>query len=456
MEDALAPDIHAMIESRDFAKLKSAVRDMEIHDLTDLLGALEGDELAMVFRLLPQSQAAEVFGDLDFDKQEELMSALSAEKVADILQNMPPDERTELLEELPGEVAQRLLASLRGKELSVARRLLAYPEDSVGRLMTPEYVGVKPDWTVTRVLEHIREAAPEVETLNVLYVVGDGGKLIDEVPLERIILAGPDQTVRELMDEQVASLQAAEDQEAAVEMFKKYDAVALPVVNNQGVLVGIVTFDDVMDVAEEEGTEDFQKAVGMEPLEAGYFATGFGSMLAKRLPWLALLLVAQTLATTALIGFNAIPLFATLVLFMPLINSPAGNTGSQTAGLMIRGLALQEMATGDWWKVLLRELARGLALGVALAAMGWVVSLLFARSLDLGDYPPEHIASAVAMALVAAVTLANVVGAMLPLFFKRVGLDPAVTSGPFIASLMDVSGILIYFSIGTAVLKLTE
>ena len=457
MKSPLQPDIHSMIEARDFASLKAGLREMEAHALAELLGGLEDEDLAMVFRLLPQGPAAEIFGALEIEQQEKLISVLSSEKVAAIVSDMPPDDRTELLEELPGEIAQRLLQSLRGDELRIARSLLAYPEDSIGRLMTPEYVAVRPEWTAEQVLAHLRKVAPTKETLYIVYVVDERGKLLDEIPLERIILAEPAQQVSQLMDETVASLNASEDQEAAVEIFKKYDAVALPVVNRQGILVGIVTFDDVMDVAEEENTEDFQKMAGMGALEYSYFGTGFMGILRKRLPWLVLLLFAQMLTTLALTSYNALPLFALLVIFVPLINSPAGNTGSQTAGLMIRSLAVQEVALRDWHRILAREVLRGLVLGLALAAIGCFAAFVFAplasAALDRAQLP--HVALSVALAITAAVTLANVIGSMLPFFFKWVGLDPAVTSGPFIASVMDISGIVIYFSIATTLLAVS-
>ena len=453
LSSAQQPEIHALIEAKDFATLKSALSDMEIHDLAELLARLKDEDLAVAFRLLPQDRAGDILGDLEYEQQEELLTTLSSEKVAAILNEMPPDDRTELLEELPGELSQRLLADLRGEERQIARSLLAYPEDSVGRLMTPEYVAIRPEWTIRQVLDHIRTVGEETETLHVLYVVDERGMLLDALTLEQLVLADPARLVSDLMDELAPSLQASEDQESAVELLKKYDAIALPVVNRQGVLVGIVTHDDVLDVAEEEDTEDMQKMAGMAALEGSYFSTGYFQILAKRLPWLLLLLAAQTLTTTALTQYHALPLFAVLVIFMPLINSPAGNTGSQMAGLMIRSLAVAEMSPADWWKVLLRELARGLTLGVILAAAGFIAALLFARAIAAGP-PPQQIALAVAMAMFVAVTLANIVGSMMPLIFKRIGLDPAVTSGPFIASVMDIAGIVIYFSIGTAMLSL--
>ena len=449
----LRPEIHDLVERKNFAELKKVIREMEVHDLTELLGDLEGEDLAVVFRLLPADEAADIFGDLDLEHQEVLLATLSTERVAAILNDMPPDERTELLEELPGELAQRLLSTLRGEELQIARSLLAYPEDSIGRLMTPEYVAIRPDWSIERVLAHLRKVAGEKETFNVLYVVDEHSKLLDEVYLEQVVLAEPDETVRDLMDEQVASLRAREDQETAIDDFNKYEAIALPVVNNRDVLVGIVTWDDVMDVVEEEDTEDIQRMVGMGVLEASYFGTGFAAMVRKRLPWLVMLLAAQTLTTIALLGFDKLPVFAVLVLFVPLVNSPAGNTGTQMAGLMIRGLAVAEINLGDWWRVLVRELTQGLTLGLVLAGLGFVAAWVFSSYAHV-KIDASHIALSVSVAIALAVTLANLIGSMLPFVFKRIGLDPAVTSGPFIASLMDVSGILIYFTIATTVLAL--
>ncbi len=456
VEPVLQPEIREMVEQKRFSALKAAIRDMEVHDLVELLTNLEGEDLAVLFRLLPADEAADIFGDLEIEQQEGLLETLSTEKMAAILNDMPPDERTELLEELPGELAQRLLNSLRGEQLQIARSLLAYPEDSIGRLMTPEYVAVRADWTIGEVLDHIRKVGQDVETLNVLYVVDGHGHLLDELTLQQLVLTGPQQTVRGIMDEQVASLHAADDQESAIELFMKYEAVALPVVNSRDVLVGIVTVDDVIEVAEEEGTEDFQMMAGMAALESSYFATGFWRMLGKRLPWLAMLLAAQTLTTVALLGFDKLPLFAVLVLFVPLINSPAGNTGTQMAGLMIRGLAVAEVEMRDWFRVLMRELVNGLSLGIVLGVLGFIAARVFSGFVEApsgaAQVNPLHIATSVSISIAIAVTTANILGSMLPFFFKRVGLDPAVTSGPFIASLMDVTGILAYFSIASTVL----
>ncbi len=440
IKEIIQPEIRMLIEQRDFASLKRTLNEMDLHDVVDALDDISPDDLGVAFRMLRRDRAAEVFGDLRIEQQEKLLSMLTSERVADIINEMPPDERTEMLEELPGQLAQRLLSSLKGEELRIARTLLAYPEESVGRLMTPEYVAVRPNWPIEKVMAHIRKVAPKKETLNVIYVVDDRWRLLDEIRLEDLVLADPQSRVEELMDKQFAALSAWDDREDAIEFFKKYDVVALPVVNSEGILVGIVTIDDVMDVVEEETTEDFQKMVAIEALEGGYFQTSYFDMIRKRLPWLMLLLGGEILTVVALKGFTR--LVAMLAFFMPLINATAGNTGTQMAGLMIRGLAVQEMDVGDWLRVFRLEFLRGLTLGIILAGLVAIIVLAFGE--------PMQIAISVAVAMLTAVTFANVMGSTLPFLFKRIGVDPAVTSGPFIASMMDVSSVLIFFSIATA------
>ncbi len=441
--------IHAWIESRQFGQLKAALMGMDVHDVTDLLGHLrDAQELGVAFRMLPTDRAAEVLSELELEQQEDLLTTLSSSLVSDILNEMPPDDRTELLEELPGQLAQRLMSQLPGDQRAIAMSLLAYPEDSIGRLMTPEYVAVRKHWTVEQVLRQIRRMAGRRETIYVVYVVDNDWRLLDDLNLENIVRAEPEQQVSELMDGLCSSLVATDDQEMAVEAFKKYDTLALPVVDRQGTLVGIVTFDDVMDVQEEESTEDMQRMAGMTPIEESYLSASFAQMLRKRLPWLGVLMLVETLAVMVLKGYDA--LLATLSLFMPLINATAGNTGNQVASLMIRSFAVAEITPRDWWRVLLRELVRGLCMGVVLAVLAGGIVIPFGL---------EHswaVAFAVSMAMLAAVALANMLGAMLPFVFQRIGVDPAVTSGPFIACLMDVGSILIFFSIASSVLHIVE
>jgi magnesium transporter len=447
--EVLQPDISELIENKEFAALKSALLSMEVHDLAELLDELEDETLGVCFRLLPWRVAAEVVAELDLDQQERLLQMLSSQRMAAIFGEMAPDDRTDLLEELPDQLAQRMLYSLRGEMLTTAKRLLAYPEDSIGRLMTPEYVAIREEWPVSRVLEHLRQVGKDKETLNVLYVIDKEGKLLDDIRLERLILAGPDETVGSLMDRQCPSLLVTDDREEAIDLFMKYDQVAMPVVTRHGVLVGIVTVDDVMDVAEEEITEDFQKMSAVDALDTSYYRTTHLDMLRKRLPWLMLLFVAEVFTVVALDRFQAgidPGLVLLMTSFVPLINACAGNTGSQMSGLMIRSLAVDEVETGDWMGVLGREVLRGLMLGGVLGVMAFVTVLVFGR--------PIALAVGTGLAMILVMTAANLLGSMLPFLFLRLGIDPAVTSAPFIASLMDISAIMIYFTIAVGITQL--
>ncbi len=461
--NAIQPEIRELIAAKEFATLKEYLIALDSPDVAELAGDLDGEELGVVFRLLPTEIAAEVFALLELEKQERLLEVLSGEALADILNEMSPDDRTELLEELPDDVAARLIGSLSPDERRVAIDLLQYPEESVGRLMTPEFVAIEADATVRGVLDHLREVAPQKETINVLYVVDSAGRLVDDIRLEDLVLAEPDAVVGDIIDRHPVSLSATADREEAVDIIKKYDAVALPVVDAAGLLVGIVTIDDAMDVAEEEDTEDFQKMAGVAALEEPYFATTYGEMLRKRLPWLAMLFAAEILTVLALTNFQNtlnVAMFALIVLFMPLVNATAGNTGSQMAGLVIRGLAVREMEPGHWWRILMRELALGGTMGVILGMLGVAAAMILlslsqagAAASDASQWPN---ALAVGVSIASAVIVANIAGAMIPLLFKRLGMDPAVTSGPFLASIMDITGVMIYFSIASGMLVVLQ
>ncbi len=446
---ALEPEIRELLVRKDFTTLKGALRELEPPDIAELLEEFEGEDQALLFRLLGREKAAEVFSLLAIETQEDLIARLSQASVAHILNEMTPDDRTELLEELPGELAQRLMTSLRGDELAIARTLLNYPPDSVGRIMTPEFVAVRPDWTVEKLLEHIRNVAALKETVHHLYVVDEHSRLLDHIGLEEVVLAPPGSKVADLMSgpTEEPALQAHWPQQDAVEVFKKYDMGALPVVNSQGVLVGLVTSDDMLDLQEEIDTEDIQRLAAVAPMESSYLHTSSLKMMGKRLPWLVFLLFAELLTALAIASFETVfqENLVLFVLFMPLLNATAGNVGSQMAALIVRGMALQEVDVEDWLPVCLRELALGLGMGSVLAALAYGTALLFGR--------PWFVGFALALAMVAAITVANLAGALIPFLLKRLRFDPAVTSTPLIASLMDVLSVVIYFSIALASLR---
>ena len=356
MAATLTPEeVSEALRRRDFAALRREFADRFPGDVAELIGSLDEEARALLFRVLPRQQAADVFEYLPPEEQERLIKALGREHVAEILNTMSADDRTALLEELPAAVTRQLLALLTAEERAVARQLLGYPEDSIGRLMTPDFLAVGRDWTVRETLEHIRRHGRDSETLNVIYVVDAQGKLVDDLRMRQLLLAEPESRISAIMDGHFVALCATDDQERAVRVFSEYDRVAFPVTDTSGVLLGIVTVDDVIDVIEEEVTEDIHKIGGMEALEQPYMQVGYAEMLRKRLGWLVLLFLGQMLTLETLTLFSRqIEQALVLVLFLPLIISSGGNSGSQAATLVIRALALGELNLDDWWRVVRR------------------------------------------------------------------------------------------------------
>ncbi|MFH0794539.1 MAG: magnesium transporter [bacterium] len=450
----LLPEIEDMIRAKDFAGLREAMADLRPPDVGELIEELPEEDQAVIFRILPRQVAAQVFEYLAVEAQESLLKSLGREQVGEILNAMAPDDRTALLEELPAEATKRLLALLTPDELVVAKKLLGYPEDTIGRLMTPDYVAIKESWTVSQVLDHVRTHGRASETLNILYVIDEKGTLLDEIRSREFLLAPLDKKVSELMDRTFVSLKATDDQEKAVETFRKYDMTALPVTDSGGVLVGIVTVDDVFDVATEEATEDFQKIGGMAALEYPYLEAGFGEMLTKRAGWLVVLFLGEMLTATAMAYFEEeLEKALVLALFVPLIISSGGNSGSQAATLVIRALSIGEVALRDWWRVMRRELVSGLTLGAILGLIGFLRVIIWSRFTDIYGTHAYGVGLTVGVTLVGVVMFGTLAGSMLPLVLKRVGVDPATASAPFIATLVDVTGLIIYFGSATIILK---
>ncbi|MGE5073657.1 MAG: magnesium transporter [Anaerolineae bacterium] len=443
-----------LIEARDFAGLRELIRNWHPGDLADLMEPLSPEKEAIVFRLLPRDQAAKVFTYLPEHRQQQLLKALAHREVADLLNAMSPDDRTSLLEELPATATQRLLNSLSPEERAVAAQLLGYPEDSVGRLMTPDFVRVRPKWTVKHALEHFRRYGKDSETMSMIYVIDDTGKLVDDLRLRQFLLASPDARISDLMDSRFIALKATDDQETALAAFKDTDLNALPVTDTDGVLLGIVTVDDILDVAEEEATEDIQKIGGSEALDEPYMRISLPRMVRKRASWLIILFLSEMLTATAMGRFETeIARAVILSIFVPLVISSGGNSGSQASTLIIRAMAVGEVHLRDWWRVMRREILSGLSLGAILGVIGFIRISTWA--LLFHTYGPHWalLALTVGLALVGIVLWGSLAGSMLPFLLRRFGIDPATSSAPFVATLVDVSGLIIYFTVAGIVLR---
>jgi magnesium transporter len=450
----IGQEIQEMISLRDFSSLKEVVSDWPPADIADMIEKLPENDQAILFRLLPKKLATNVYEHLELEVRKRLLRAMAQEQVAAILNEMAPDDRTALLEELPSTTVLQLLQQLSPAERMVTRSLLGYPENSVGRLMTPDFVAIHPEMNVDQVLRYVREHGKDSETLNVLYVIDDNGKLLDGIRAREFLLSPVDKTTSELMRGIVIALNATDDQETAVDMFRKHGRYALPVIDSEGHLIGIVTIDDVLGVADEEATEDIQKFGGMEALEKPYLNTPLLQMVKKRAGWLVILFVGEMLTATAMGYFEKeIARAVVLALFVPLIISSGGNSGSQAATLIIRAMALAEITLADWWKVMRREIISGLMLGIVLGSIGFLRIVLWSLVFHL--YGPHWplVALAVGLSLIGVVMWGALSGSMLPFILRKFGVDPATSSAPFVATLVDVTGLLIYFTVAFFILK---
>jgi magnesium transporter len=456
----LAPEIRGLIDARNFGALRELFSDWPPADVADVILDLPEDEQVIVFRVLPAAVAADLFEYIGIEEQQTLLRAMAHEQVGAILNEMSPDDRTALLEELPSAAARQLIRLLTPDERRVATALLGYPEYSVGRLMTPDFISVPEDWTVQQVLDYVREFGRDSETLNIIYVVDERGKLIDDVRIREFLLRPLATKVSEIRDQNFVALKVNDSQEEALNVFRKYDRAALPVVDSSGVLVGIVTSDDMLDVAEEEATEDIQKIGGMEALDEPYMRISLWKMVRKRAGWLVVLFLGEMLTATAMANYqDEIAKAVVLALFLPLIISSGGNSGSQASTLIIRAMALGEVTLRDWWRVASRELRAGLSLGAILGAIGaarvMIWSFIGEKYMHREIYGPHWplVAATVGIALVGVVLWGSLSGSMLPFVLRRVGADPATSSAPFVATLVDVTGLVIYFSIALLIMR---
>jgi magnesium transporter len=451
----LQPELVELIQKRDFAQLREILCDFPAPDLAEILTDLGSEDEAILLRILPRELAAQVFEYLSLAEQELLVQALGNEQVAQIVNDLSPDDRTALLEELPATVTQKLLNLLSPRERKIAADLLGYPKESIGRRMTPEYVAIQHSWTVGEVLEHLRKVGKDRESFNQLYVVDQRGRLVDSVRLRNLVVNSLDTPVEQLFDHAPLALHAADDQETAVAAFKKYDRTILPVLDSNEVLVGVVTVDDVLDVAEKEATEDIQKLGGMEALDAPYLQISLLAMVKKRAGWLSILFCSELLTSTAMGHFeHEIQKASVLMIFLPLILSSGGNSGSQATTLIIRAMAVRDIGLKDWWRVFRRELATGVSLGLVLATLG-ICRIMIWQHLGWAKYGQffNIVAFVIGGSLIGVVLWGSLVGAMLPLLLRRLKLDPATCSAPFVATMVDVTGIIIYFNVAYLLLK---
>ncbi len=449
----LKPEFDALIAAKSWNELRDAFTDMDPADVAEVIEDLPAEESGIIFRLLPRDTAALVFEYLPPHQQSEIVETLGTEQLKNLLDEMAPDDRTRLLEELPAEVTKRMLTTLSADQIRVARQLLGYPEKSAGRYMTPEYLTIPGNTTAGAALDYVRKHGQGRETLHVLYIVDEKGRLLDDVRLASLVLSDPSVQVTDIHDRQLVSIPATADREEFISLFEKYDRVALPVTDSQGVLLGIITHDDVLDAAEEEATEDIQRIGGMEALEAPYMDIGIVEMMRKRVGWLTVLFVGQMFTATAMAHYQgAIEQAVFLSSFVPLIISSGGNSGSQATSLIIRALAVRDVTLQDWWRVAGREAISGLALGLFLGALGLGRILVWPGHETL--YGPNFVwvGLTVGASVLGVVTFGTLCGSMLPFLLRRLGLDPATASAPFVATLVDVTGVVIYFTVAVTLL----
>ncbi len=449
----LEPDLRRLLHESPEA-LQEALEEFHPEDLAEVVAPLRPEEAVKVLEALPATQGAELLERVPPEAQRAWLQAMEPHLASELLGEMSPDDRVDLIQQLDEEHAQAVLSALEASDREAAeevRELGAWGPETAGGLMTPDFVALPPETTVQQAMEALRHAAHEgeVETIYYIYVVGYGGKLLGVLSLRDLILADPDSPLSEVMNPHVVHVSPSDDQEAVAAVMARYDLTALPVVDDVGRMLGVVTVDDVIDVVIEEATEDAQKMGAVVPLEDSYFATPPSEFVWKRAVWLIVLFAGQLLTANVMSGnLGELRRYLELAIFVPLVVAAGGNAGSQSSSLIIRALAVGEVRLGDWFRVARREMAIGLALG---AILGLVA---FGRAFfESATIPPLLFGCVVGVSVLSNITMAALIGSQMPLLIRRMGLDPAVSSGPFIASLIDVLGLTVYFGVARALLQ---
>ncbi len=438
VERILLLNIFEMIDHKRFDQLKAFLVSMFPQDVAELIEDVENGNKGILFRLLPKEMAIEVFEHLSGSEQKALLSSFSDDRIKEILEEMSPDDRTDLLEELPAKVVRKWITLLSPENRTMINKLLNYPEDSVGRLLTPDFIDLRLWMTAKKAIRRIRKFGLDKETVFYLYVVDAHRKLVGIVSLKDLVLAPPNALIKDFMDDDVVAVHAREDQEDAANLIQKYDLLALPVLDSEDRLVGIVTFDDLMDVLEEEVTEDFHKMAAITPAEEEYFETNIFHSMSRRVIWLILLLFTGGISGSILKMYSGtIEMVVSLTFFIPMLLGTCGNSGTQSATLVIRGIATGEIESKDFLNVIKREVLVGLLLGVVLGVFGFLRVYISQQDLWLS--------LSTGLTFLCALAAATLAGSSLPLIFERLKLDPAVLAGPSITTIMDVVGLIIYF-----------
>ena len=438
--------IRELLETKQYTRLRQRIADMNIADTAAVMEELEEEELLKIFRILPKSMAADVFSYLEVDSQQFIIVSLSEREAANIIDNLMADDATDLLEEMPANIVKKLLASARADTRRDINHLLRYPEDSAGSIMTVEYVDLKENMTVEDAIQRIRKVGVDSETINICYVLDSKRTLVGTVALRYLLISPSDAVIGDIMHENVVYLNTMMDQEEVARQFQKYDFTSMPVADNEGRLVGIITVDDVVDILQEEATEDIEKMAAIVPSDKPYMKTGVLETWKKRIPWLLLLMISATFTGSIITSFeDALSVFPILTACIPMLMDTGGNAGGQASVTIIRGLSLNEIGYSDVPKILWKELRVAFACGATLSVAYFAKLMLFDR-VGLG------VAAVVCLTLIAAVAIAKMIGCSLPVLAKRLGFDPAVMASPFITTIVDALSLVIYFAIATEIL----
>lgn len=451
----MRPELEELIQGQQWDVLRDALSHFHPSDIAEILVDVPVESDVPIFRVLPRKLAGQVFSYLPPHHQEALVRSVSNEQMRALLTQMTPDDQARVLEELPPEVTRRILETLSPDELQAARDLLGYAPHSAGRFMTPQYVAIRGNMTAREAIDHVRKTGRGKETINILYVVDDVGHLVEDIRLGTLVMADPEAKISQIHEGSTVALLATTDREVALRMFEKYDRIALPVIDTERHLLGIITIDDILDVAQKEATEDIQKIGGSEALDAPYLDVSFRHMIRKRGVWLSVLFLGEMLTATAMGIFeNEIEKAVVLALFVPLIISSGGNSGSQAATIIVRSLALGELQLRDWLRVAFRELRTSLTLGAWLGLIGFIRIVVW-HALGWVDYTAHYllVGATIFATLIGVVCFGSLTGSMLPFLLRRLGFDPATSSAPFVATLVDVTGLVIYFTVAYAILR---